>query len=155
VTALTLVSLASLGILFSVRTKRSRDAILLAYLALLTYWAGSASLLWSFDHADILGRQLIRGAEPYTVEDLLGHANAGNPFIVAGWLLGFVHIGKSPMTPPYELVREYAIFHLMLSLLCCALAVLCVRQVALREARGTVQRRRLRGLGRPRIGNDP
>lgn len=156
-TALTLVELASLSILFSVYTRRSRDAILLVYFAVGIYWGLAAALLTFRSNSYIVDYVLVPGALPYRVENLLWHVNSGNPFVMLHRVAHELQAGTSLATCLMTLGRDYAVFCLMLSLICCTWAVARVRTVALRQVQGGTPRVRRypHHWGRPGVGNDP
>jgi ABC-type transport system involved in multi-copper enzyme maturation permease subunit len=152
-TALTMISLASFGVLCSVHARKSREAILLTYLGAGTYVLLSlfsfslyrtplGSLSWH------LGPFELRGG------DLIELFTSGNPLVQ---MLRVAQSGSGRVPTIANLLRDYAFFHLTLSALCIGLACLRLRVVYLKQADGEPARKRW-GKVRKRwigVGNYP
>jgi ABC-type transport system involved in multi-copper enzyme maturation permease subunit len=134
-TAVTMVSMAGVSILCSVLFRKSRDAIVLAYLAILAYFiaAGLALLLHGTPLAafpSTAGWQ-----SPVTVGDLVDWFNSGNPFFALSRVFRTFATGTLDAELPV-ILGGYLLFHSLAALGCCAAAVLLVRRRALREGSG-------------------
>jgi ABC-type Na+ efflux pump permease subunit len=155
-TLITLLSLAAVSIFASVVTKRAREAIVLAYLLALTYFASSFLILSLMEYptindpiVTILGRTL-------TGADLIYVCTIGNPVIAMMWLEEQTRRGGGGSVVLFDLLRDYAIFHGIVILLCVAFAVWRVRALALRQSYGAVPRAKgRRWRERPEVGDDP
>jgi ABC-type transport system involved in multi-copper enzyme maturation permease subunit len=129
-TALTMASLAGISILASVYANRSRDAILLTYLAVGLYCGlcllGSAII----DMGVFPARPLFPDGP--SLNECINGFQAGNPFYVISRTFW------GPAGPLRSIVPTvlfgYAIFHVLLTLVTVTLAVLRLRPIALREA---------------------
>jgi ABC-type transport system involved in multi-copper enzyme maturation permease subunit len=142
-TAVTMVSMAGVSILCSVLFRKSRDAIVLAYLAILAYFAvaGLALLLHGTWLADFPTTAVWRS--PVTVGDLVNWLNSGNPFYALTRIFRTFATGSLQTELPV-ILGGYLLFHSLAALGCCVAAVLLVRRRALREGggrRGPVRRR--------------
>jgi ABC-type transport system involved in multi-copper enzyme maturation permease subunit len=143
-TGLTLVSLGALSILASVLARRARDALLLAYLTLAAYAVvcGLGSLL--------LHRY--SQALPFPVRALVQALQAGSP------IHALVRLSEASIPVDRGLpwvLRDYALFHALVAVVCVLGAVARLRVTALREPRPRGRRlgkwARLRG----RVGERP
>ncbi len=156
-TAITMISLASVSILFSTLVRRARDAIVLTYLTVLTYLilAGLSRLLleppgWA-DFPNNLGLH-----SPVTLLNVVDGFNAGS--LVWGMMQVTQAMGGPTLaTTLQETLAGYTLFHGLVTLACCTGAVLCVRRVALREQAVPQPRagRRARAWKRPPVGDRP
>jgi ABC-type transport system involved in multi-copper enzyme maturation permease subunit len=161
-TFLTMLGLASLSLFNSVLAKKARDAIVMTYVLAVAYIALS-SLSWlllllplppswtSFPSTS-------SWTSPVTLVDLVGWFNAGN--LAAALVQIFAELnrgtGRLDLLVP-KLLRNYALFHLLLSLLCLGWATYRLRPQALKEASEVPRIRRgiLRLMPRPRVGQWP
>lgn len=153
-TALTMASLASLGVLLSVYARRPRDALAQAYVLVLIYFGfwGVLEVVRAY-----LRFQMSAAVAAGFVDQFLGVYNAGNIFA------GLIELGKqSRQTGGYgdrllELLRNYAIFHGIVTTLFTTLAVVRLRPIFLRQTYGQVKRlpRKRRARRRPEIGDNP
>ncbi|MBL8795962.1 MAG: ABC transporter permease subunit [Planctomycetia bacterium] len=135
VIGLTLLSLASLSMLFSVHAARSRTAIILTYLAVAGY-LGLGCLAAAFlPHAPeiaSIGIDLeFRGVRlVLNVQSVTDALNAGN-LIVALQMLVAARQQNAVLTDLVRpLLREYAVFHVLASLGCMFVAILRLRAAA-------------------------
>jgi ABC-type transport system involved in multi-copper enzyme maturation permease subunit len=149
-TALTMLGLAAVSILFSTLVRRSRDAIVLTYLAVPAYLlVGAVCYLllqppsWAtFPSTDTWD-------SPFTLADAVEWFNAGNT--VRALQRVFLAYGSPTLGDEVATVLgHYALFHGLLTLVCLAGAVLSVRRVALKEA-SDPPRKKGRGKGRRRL----
>src|SRR5262249_55881302 len=119
-TALTMFSVAGLGILYSVWYKKPRDAIVMTYLTAAAYLLLSgASWLLLLPPLGIAGFPSFGSwASPITIADLVDWLNAGN-IVSAVVLLAYRLQGHTYLeeTIPVAL-REYAAFHGLVFLVC-------------------------------------
>jgi ABC-type transport system involved in multi-copper enzyme maturation permease subunit len=159
-TGMTMFSLAGLSILNSVLTKRPRDAIAVTYLGAAAYlilsgmsWAlllvppgGQATVNW-----------MLRWLGSATVKDFAYAVSIGNPVAVCIQLAAGVASGANLVNSLPGALRDYALFHACVALLCTSWAVLRLRALAIKQSYGTAQkvRRRRRWWGRPVVGNRP
>jgi ABC-type transport system involved in multi-copper enzyme maturation permease subunit len=159
-TLATLASLGGLSILLSVLLRRSRDAILLSYLAVTAYFIGyvliqlakSSSVDWqSFPSTD-------SWTSPVTLGDLVSWYNAGNILDAIFVQLGFAgRIRGSLSNVLPGVLRDYVVFHGVVALVCSTGAVFRLRAVASKEAYGKVKRSpfRIRLFRRPAVSDHP
>jgi ABC-type transport system involved in multi-copper enzyme maturation permease subunit len=158
-TGLTMASITSLAILLSVYSKKSRDAIVLTYLTVVSYLALSAFMMLEKVVPGGLGStSLIPWTEGIlTIDDVVDGTNAGN-LIVAWFTIVFNLERGIPLatTLPIQL-RNYAIFHGLVIVVCTSWAIVRIRAVALKQTYGKPhkQARIDRWWGRPRIGLRP
>jgi ABC-type transport system involved in multi-copper enzyme maturation permease subunit len=140
-TGLSMVSLASVSILVSVYAKKPRAAIVVSYLILVAYLliASSTSRI------------------PAATSHLADAFNSGNIFAVKAILEADVAKGLDLARTVPALVRNYALFHLLLAGFCSTWAVVRLRRLALRQSTAAarpVSRRAVFGI-RPRVGRLP
>jgi ABC-type transport system involved in multi-copper enzyme maturation permease subunit len=159
-TGLTMLSLAGLSILNSVLLRKPRDAIVLTYLGAVAYLvlAGVTELVVTLNPSWGLGGLAVTwGDNPVTVLDVVRGFDAGN--IVAAWikLVGAVSGGAHLDDVLPAMLRNYAIFHGAVAVVCSTWAVARLRAVALKEMYGRAQQSSLavRVFGRPRVGSAP
>jgi ABC-type transport system involved in multi-copper enzyme maturation permease subunit len=134
VTGLTLASLGSLSILSSIYFKKPRDAILLTYLVLMAYFgcAGLSTVLLSYP--SIAGIGVGTAPSAISLKDLIQWFNAGN-IAFALLTLRDAFRGNVPLASVLPgLLRNYAIFHCAIAMICTAVAVGRLRLVAARHA---------------------
>jgi ABC-type transport system involved in multi-copper enzyme maturation permease subunit len=148
ITGLSMTSMAALSILASVYAKKARTAIVVSYLILLTYLAVAS---WMSSIPPPAG----------SLETLF---NAGNVFAVLARLQSAVAAGSDPAKIVPGLVRNYALFHIPLTLVCSSWAVSRLRVFALKQSMETATQSSekagfaIRPPGfsiRPRIGRLP
>jgi ABC-type Na+ efflux pump permease subunit len=163
ITGITMASLASLSILQSVYAKKPRDAIVLTYLGALAY-LGLSSLcmilsipaapfttIWGF------GIPLPFDWGDLTVGGVVETLNAGNLFVLYYHLTVALASKNTFADELLGLLRNYTIFHGVVTLGCAAIGVWKLRAVALDQTYGKPQKvpLKVRWLGRPRCGNRP
>lgn len=131
VTGLTMLSLASLSIVNSVYARKPRDAILLTYLFVIAYLMVSLLSLGPISYLKTPGQgQSIDGLLPELTVALLESFNTGNPVIMLFYLRAAVDTGTPLSEALPEVFRSYAIFHVLVSLICIAWAVCRMRGAA-------------------------
>jgi ABC-type transport system involved in multi-copper enzyme maturation permease subunit len=147
-TALTALSLAGVGILASVYAHRSRDAIMVTYLVPGLYLA----LCMTGELFDALGGlppgPLFRGGP--SAGECLEVIHSGNPLHAIPRLFS----GSKGTVVLMSVLPAYAAFHLLVAAGTVTLAVLRLRPVALREARGSersARPSRVRQVGGPPV----
>jgi ABC-type transport system involved in multi-copper enzyme maturation permease subunit len=158
VTILTVISLAALSIFNSVMSKKARDAITMTYLGGLAYLILSgASWFLLMPTAGLAGRGIDALGISITVQDCVETLNAGNPIAGVIRLLIEVDSGKHVTDVLGAILRSYAIFHVLLILICCTWSIARVRGIALRENAGKQLKRarHMRYWRRPAVGNSP
>jgi ABC-type transport system involved in multi-copper enzyme maturation permease subunit len=140
-TGLSMVSLASASILVSVYAKKPRTAIVVSYVILVAYLLVAS----------------LTSRTPAATSYLTDAFNSGNIFAVLATLEADVAKGKDLALTVPRLVRDYALFHLLLAVVCTAWAVLRLRGLALRQSTAAVrQLSRRAGFGiRPPVGRLP
>jgi ABC-type transport system involved in multi-copper enzyme maturation permease subunit len=146
VTLATMVSLAAVGTLNSVYSRKPRDAIALTYVAYATYLlAGFSELLKSY---------LPIWTGPIDPSALLDAFNAGNIIIALAHLTRNVNMldVELPAT-----LRSYLLFHGVVAVVCLAWATARVRGIAVKDTSARVKKLPLiwRLLGRPAVGGQP
>lgn len=165
---LMLLSLASVSMFWSVHARRARDAIVLSYATLFAY------IILSFVsyNVAVLSKPTPAKSTLIAIEDdeappkpdplpvkIDRFISAGN-FLVAHWKekAALQYAEENSVRPPVtlaDLLRDYAIFHGSIILLCCGLAVARLRAVVRNER---ISRREAlpwaaRLFGRPRVRN--
>src|SRR5438132_692695 len=153
---LTMLSLASVSIFTSVYAKKPRDAIVLTYLMAVAYigLSGLSNMLRLIPGVARVGISL--GSGSITIIDLVDWFNSGNLFTAliqlgSSW-------GRTPLSDTLpNLLRNYAIFHGLIAVICSTWAVARLRGVALKQTYGKVKKPPLavRLIGRPGIGGYP
>ncbi len=151
-TGLTLVSLAGVSILASVYSRKARDAIVLAYLVVAAYYAlTTVGLILALTLPGFGNQGIYLGSFTLTVGDVMQWLNTGNIFVALFELLKQTALsGALPDTLP-RVLRDYAVFHGVLTLLTVGLAAARLRAVALKEQ--VVKAARKGRRGRPTVGN--
>lgn len=139
-TGLTLLSVSSLSLLCSVCVRRVRDAIILTYFLIAGY-LGFSSLCYV--------------PPPGTMPLWATGANAGNIYSVVRRLRVALLTNEDLSTVLTDLLYDYAIFHLIIAAFCLLLAVLLVRERALRQMSGPQARPRQAVGWRPPIRRLP
>jgi ABC-type transport system involved in multi-copper enzyme maturation permease subunit len=157
-TGMTMLSLAGLSILNSALLKRARDAIALTYLGYAAYlivsgssWAlllirGASSLSWTLPW---LG--------PMTIKDFAQVISIGNVVAISFQLAADVFAGGNLAATLPTVLRNYALFHGSVALICTTWAVLRLRALAIKQSYGKTQRLpwQKRVWRRPAVGNRP
>jgi ABC-type transport system involved in multi-copper enzyme maturation permease subunit len=156
-TALMMLSVGSLSILCSVYSRRARAAIPLVYGLVAFYLAASTVLMvLMFVSPGVATRQF--PLTSLTIQHLVNGLNAGNPIFALVELVRRVGSG-TPLADAFpDLLRDYALFHVPVAILCCTLAIVRLRAVFLHEVSGP-RRKRIRTAWRwgrrPPVGNQP
>ncbi len=129
-TGLTMTSLASLSILHSVYVKKPRNAILLTYLSVGAY-IGLGYLL-----------EQLAATPPRSssFDGLVDTFNAGNLAVVLSKMRSAVAAGTPLATILTGLLRSYAIFHALVTVVCAGWAVAALRGVAIRQGAGALRK---------------
>jgi ABC-type transport system involved in multi-copper enzyme maturation permease subunit len=157
-TGLTLLTLAAVSMLASVYTHKAREAVVLAYLVAAGYVGVSVliDLLNFFPTITAFGVRV--AGTTYTVGQLVTVVGAGNPGLFGYGLYKDVHTGVTLQDSLASRTVAYAAFHLIVTVVFTAWAVVRVRPLALLD--GAVKpkprserRRWLRW--RPRPGRHP
>jgi ABC-type transport system involved in multi-copper enzyme maturation permease subunit len=158
VTAMTIAGQAGVSILCSVTCKRPRDAIALAYLALVVYYGVSVGLMLAmFSLPGLAAAPVWFGDDPPIVQDLVDLYNKGSLITVITQVKLAGRAGTLAAVLP-DLVRDYSIFHGALCLCCTLLAVARVRRVALVQMYGKPIKAPRTGrsiLSRPPVSDHP
>jgi ABC-type Na+ efflux pump permease subunit len=157
-TLATMMSLAAVSILFSVVVRKSRDAIILAYLSVFAYFT-----LWVLTllipAAWLTFPSVGSWNSPVTLGDLVHWYNAGNILEAVFNRLGFARSrGASTLNEVLPgVLTDYVVFHAVIVLICASWAVLRLRAIALKETYGKQQKSTIavRLLGRPAVGRRP
>jgi ABC-type transport system involved in multi-copper enzyme maturation permease subunit len=156
-TGLTLASVAGLSMLVSVYARKTREAIVLTYLAVVAYLGLSGLSLALLSYPDLAKLALSPGAKPLTAGDLIRGFNAGNLLVVLQQLREQVAAAKPLATVVPGLLRDYALFHGLVTVTCVAWAVLRLRAVAVGQAplKATPRARRAWHRLLPPVGRAP
>lgn len=134
---LTMLGLASLGILLSTLFKKPRDAISLTYLLLVAY---SAVGIFVYILSNMRLRWMLTpiwfGANPPTLIDAAGWINAGNPLMVVVDVFQAISGagGRRLAAELPGILTRYAWAHLTMSTICIVWSVLRVRAIALKQS---------------------
>jgi ABC-type transport system involved in multi-copper enzyme maturation permease subunit len=150
-TALSMFSLAGLSILNSVMCRRARDAIVLTYLGFLVYYLLASLLLlvkplsspFVLPGLDTFPSEIVPGwKSPIELWDVVKAINCGNIFWAVFGELGLGPWGTTPVLEDElpRVLRNYAIVHGCIGLLCLGWSILRLRVIALREASGNQER---------------
>jgi ABC-type transport system involved in multi-copper enzyme maturation permease subunit len=154
-TGLTMVSLASLGILNSVYAGRARDAILYTYLEVAAYVlvSGLSQLLHM---TSLVGWTIGWGSLSFLLGDAVDWFSAGNPAVVLGSVMKSVAFGGALAQTLPVLLRDYALLHGVLAVLFTTWAAVRLRAVFLKQASCVKQHSSAgRWLRQRRVGNWP
>lgn len=154
-TAFTMLGLASISILASVYSRRTRDAISLSYLIILAYYAISTTLLILASTYPAFGGQGINLLGfSWTIQEFASWLSSGNIFVAL-----FKLQTGGPLTAMLPgLLRDYVLFQCLLSLTAVGWAILRLRAVAIKEQVVKSVRtagRSLRGTKRREMRNLP
>src|SRR5262249_16936143 len=119
-TAVTMVSLACLGIANSVLSRKARDGIILTYLEVVAYLALSG-LSWLLLVPDGWKTfpSTIYWTSPLELQDVVKGLNAGNLIAVLIQVVSHLERGGRIDSFIWQELRYYAIFHGLLATLCC------------------------------------
>jgi ABC-type transport system involved in multi-copper enzyme maturation permease subunit len=141
-TGLTMLALASLSILCSVYAKKTRNAIVMTYLAMLAYMGLSGALtITLLIRSDLASLALTWGSDPITVGDVAKWLNVANPIVVM-YRMAMGLTARQPFAEILaELMEEYAVFCGVITAVCLVWAVIRVRPLALQQAYGGVKKR--------------
>jgi len=159
-TFLTMLGLAALSLLNSVLAKKTRDAIVMTYVEAVAYLvlSGMSWLLLLLPAGWTNFPSTSTWISPVTVSDLVEWLNAGN--LVSAMMQLFAELnrgsGRLDVLVP-KLLRNYALFQFLLSVLCLGWAIYRLRPQALKEASEVPRVRRglFSFLPRPRVGHWP
>jgi ABC-type transport system involved in multi-copper enzyme maturation permease subunit len=157
----TTISLGCLGILNSVYTKKSRDAIVMTYLAAAVY-LGTSLLAWVVVQ-NVLSPEVVdwpstdEWASPVTLRELVNWLNAGNVLLAFYELALAWNRGQTLADVLPGVLGGYVLFHGLFSLFCCLWAIYRVRPVALKQTYGKAKKHSLgvRFWDRPTVTNWP
>jgi ABC-type transport system involved in multi-copper enzyme maturation permease subunit len=157
VTAITIVGQSGVSILCSVLCKRPREAIALAYLAVILYYAVALALIIAVHTPSGLATMpLWFGDDPPVLIEAVDIYNKGNLVACLVAVNKAGAMGTLAADLP-GLVGEYALFHGLIAAVCTGLAVARIRRTALAQSGGkqVKARRRIRMRKRPVIGLNP
>jgi ABC-type transport system involved in multi-copper enzyme maturation permease subunit len=155
-TAMTILSVAGLSLVNSVYAQRSRDAVLVTYLAIGAYFA-----VWFF--GSFTGLASTAGATPFAPPVVSPPSTTRTPleWLIKGGNILALHdtldtalsnaLPLSSVLP--SAMRDYIIFHGALACICIAWAALRMRALALRQKHQA--RRRRADRWKPKIGRQP
>jgi hypothetical protein len=133
-TGVTMVGLACLSVFASVVCRRTRDALLFAYLLILAYLAVSFfALFLTRQYAPLMSFPSTDSwTSPLTLDDVLSGVQAGNPLIVMQRLSprGNLNLGAMPAA-----LGSYSLFHGLLAGASLLAAVALLRRSGLKEPR--------------------
>jgi ABC-type transport system involved in multi-copper enzyme maturation permease subunit len=156
-TALTMLSVGSLSILCSVYARKSVVAVLSIYTHVAFYVAASSALMILMAVKPVIaGRQILF---PWlTFNDVVTWLNAGNPISAFLQIIRGLQ-GGLPIADVFpDVLRDYVVFHVLVVLICCTLAIVRLRAVFLREVSGP-RRKRVPSVRtrwrRPAVGDRP
>jgi ABC-type transport system involved in multi-copper enzyme maturation permease subunit len=154
-TGLAVLSLASLSVFNSVIARRSRDAIVVSYLAVIAYLA-----LSGLSRVLLLGRLGIADfpslESPVRIRDLVEWFSAGNPIVAIYHIFsGGPRLGANPEEVLPTVLRRFAAFHLLVAGVCATWAVVRLRAVAVKQTYGKSRRASLASRLRPGVFDLP
>jgi ABC-type transport system involved in multi-copper enzyme maturation permease subunit len=156
VAGITAVGVAAVSLLHSVYSRKTRTAIVLTYLLIATYLILSTSTV-VMNFPTLAGMFLNIGPVLITGTDLVDAFNAGNPVLQMIYLVRDVGLGGRLGDSLLFRLRNYALFHGLLTAVCVTWAVLRLRAVFLRQAEGKPAGGKRRGSWtfRPSVGAWP
>jgi ABC-type transport system involved in multi-copper enzyme maturation permease subunit len=160
-TGLTMLSIAGVSLFASTICRRTRDAILIVYLAILIYFA-----IWGFsEYLNFnLGSSSFPSTRRWSSPVTLGELCQGFVFLfrVGNPIAALIEVGKaSAITGAlvWSLLQPFAVFHLGLAAVSVLGSMALLRRAALTPPKPPSKRRTWFGLGRkrrlPRVGNYP
>jgi ABC-type transport system involved in multi-copper enzyme maturation permease subunit len=155
-TGLTMVGLGGLSILNSVISRRARDAIVLTYLEAVGYiFLSGMSWLLLVPTGWAVFPSTPDWTSPVTLQDVVEIFNAGNlaAFILRLWE-ELSSAGRLDLLLP-DLLRDYAIFHLGLALICGIVAVFRLRSSAIAHGESKPRQSNRTRRQRPAVGDQP
>jgi ABC-type transport system involved in multi-copper enzyme maturation permease subunit len=154
-TVVTLLSLAALGILYSTLVRRARDAIILTYLTVPAYLIASGlSLLLLSPPGWASFPSTASWQSPVTLGHVVEWLNAGNlvyAFVQVAGAYGTASLGGVLAGA----LGRYAVFHGLVVVGCCAVAVLRLRRTALADEVVRRPKKGAAGPRRPAVGSRP
>jgi ABC-type transport system involved in multi-copper enzyme maturation permease subunit len=157
-TGLTMVGLGGLSILNSVIARRARDAIILTYLEAIGYFILSGmSWLLLLPSGWAHFPSTTSWTSPITLQDVVEIFSSGNLAAHVLRLWGELEsVGRLDLLLP-DLLRDYAIFHLGLALICGIVGVIRLRSSAITQGDGKPFNRKGGNSipQRPEIGDQP
>jgi len=154
-TGLTFLSLAALSIWHSTMLKRSRDAIVTTFIAIAGYMVLSG-LAQALSMTQFAQWSVSLGGKTIDGNDVIDAFGAGNIFVQIARMEKQLYTQGSVTDLLPQLLKEYAIFHIGLTVICLFWAMARLRPVAIGQgAGGEVRRRRRRSRAHPRIGRWP
>ncbi|HEY1861991.1 MAG TPA: ABC transporter permease, partial [Gemmataceae bacterium] len=157
-TGLTMLGLAALSMVNSALTRRARDAIIVTYVEAFAYIALSgASWLLLLIPGALTFPSFGNWISPVTLLDVVEWFNAGNLVSIMVEILKVLRGGGQLDLLVPHLLRNYALFMSLLTILCLTWAILRMRSQALQEAGEATRTRRRVALfaARPRVGKWP
>jgi ABC-type Na+ efflux pump permease subunit len=154
-TMLTTASLAALGLVNSVCSRRPRDAIFYTYVELVAYLIVSG-LSRSLYSTRFITATFSLGPVSLSAADLVDGFSAANPIHLLSRQIQAVAGGKSIVRAATEALGDYGLAHLLLTLAFTAWATLRLRAVFVKQTYGTqVASVRRRLWKRPQVGTWP
>jgi ABC-type transport system involved in multi-copper enzyme maturation permease subunit len=130
-TGLTMMSLACLSILASVLCRRTRDALMLAYLVIVGYLAASFFSLILLNYPAVTSfPSTAEWTSPLEVADLVFGFQSGNPIIVMYRLSPRRGLNVDALP---SALGKYALFHGLFAAACAAAATALLRRASLKE----------------------
>jgi ABC-type transport system involved in multi-copper enzyme maturation permease subunit len=158
-TVLTIFSLASLSVFFSVMQRKPRDAIALTYVVAFAYLALTffAGIYLKFALPNLLTGPLYLFGEEVNFPRIADWVAGGNPIYAAMHAAGPARIrGSSPLP---DLVVRYTLFHIGGGILLLTLAIWKLRSVALFQAYGGTGKKKAKkettARAKPAVGVNP
>lgn len=155
-TGVTVFGIGCVGILFSTLFQKPRDAIGLTYLTIITYGSLATFGAWLVDGSLAMRNEsLWYGVTSLTYGDVESVVNAGNP--IAAMIHIAIAMERATLAVDLPvLLRNYACFHGVVSLVCIVWSIVRVRAIALKQtASGTTKRVGWFESRRPAIGELP
>jgi ABC-type transport system involved in multi-copper enzyme maturation permease subunit len=135
-TGVTMLSVASVGILMSVFFNKAWNAIISNYLVLITFFLVTAFLYGLVEGRWwLMAESIDLGFTSFTVGDVAKVLYAGNPIPLVVAIYGAGSRGTLAAELP-DLLRGYAAFHVVVSALCLLWSITRIRALALTQASG-------------------
>lgn len=149
-TAVGIVSMSCLCMLNSVLNRKSRDAIAISYFCVLGYLIMSGAS-WLLTNRAYLPPWI----NVTELEKVLYVVSAGNPVVLAGFATEDLNAGHAIEAVLMKYLRDFTLFHVLLSLVACLLSVLVLRRYALNQTADQPKRRWRIRWPRPRMFEYP
>jgi ABC-type transport system involved in multi-copper enzyme maturation permease subunit len=153
-TFITMFSMAGFSIFASVHFKRSRDAVVIAYLGPVVYVALGWLGFFVKSSYPTVSSPIGWGSFSLSLADVIDLFNAGNLPLAFASVQMAMYSGRIEYVL-WPVLRNFVIFHVVVGLGFTICAVMRLRVIALRQASNTPQKSRILERSRPAVWDDP